>query len=235
MLAQRDPQEQQGEQAPAHAALAWLGHAGSVPVAAAGRVGDARGEEGAVDLLSSGRPRPPEPRTPPPWMSRVRRLWRHRGTRAGAVVLVAAAALALLQVTVHPERRLADRAASQTPTASPFPTPPFDHRPGRTPIPRPRRRPATCCRPTAGHRRPGPASATRAANLVLGRYCADPTRYGLTMEPITNGPSHRLPPASAWWSSIACSPTRGTEMLLSLAWEGHAYRWFGPLALSRGC
>jgi hypothetical protein len=55
-------------------------------VAAAALVRDARGEEGAVDLLSSGQQRRPEPRARP-WLARARRLWRHRGTRAAAVVL----------------------------------------------------------------------------------------------------------------------------------------------------
>ena len=87
-----------------------------------------------MDLLSSGQQRPPEP-PPRPWLAAARRLWRRRGTRAAAVVLVVAAALALLQVTVRPERRSAGRAAGASPTQ--LPTPPFDHRPGRTPIPAP--------------------------------------------------------------------------------------------------
>ena len=27
----------------------------------------------------------------------------------------------------------------------------------------------------------------------------------------------------------------GTEMQLSLVWAGSAYRWFGPLTLTKGC
>ena len=186
-----------------------------------------------MDLLSSGRPRPPEPRTRP-WLSRARRLWRHRGTRAGAVVLVAAAALALLQVTVHPERRLVDRGDSPTPTASPFPTPPFDRRPGRTPIPAPAQTGDLLSGPLPVTGDPGPASATRAANLVLGRYCSDPSRYGLTIEPYADGRSidvHHL--AVVIVDRVLTDA--GTELRLTLDWDGRAYRWFGPRGLTRGC
>ena len=91
----------------------------------------------------------------------------------------------LLQATARPERR----AAGPTPTASPLPAPLFDHRPGRTPIPAPAQTGDLLSGPLPVTGDPGPASATRAANLVLGRYCADPSRYGLTIEPYADGRS----------------------------------------------
>jgi hypothetical protein len=189
------------------------------------------GEEGAVDLLSSGQQRPPEPRARP-WLARARRLWRHRGTRAAAVVLVAATALVLLQATVRPERRAVDRAAGPTPTL--VPGPPFDHRPGRTPIPAPVQTGdlVSGLLPFTGL--PGRDAAGRAAGLVLGRYCADLSRYAFTIEPYADGrliDFHHLHVVVV----DRVLTDSGTEMQLSLAWEGSAYRWFGPLSLVDGC
>ena len=184
-----------------------------------------------MDLLTSGQQRPPEPRARP-WLARARRLWRHRGTRAAAVVLAAAAALVLLQATAHPGRRVVDRAAGPTPTL--FPTPPFDHRPGRTPIPAPAQTGDRLSGSLPSTGPPGRTAAARAAGLVLGRYCADPSRYGMTLEPFTEGRGsdfHRLDVVIVDRELT----DSGTEMLLSLAWEGDAYRWFGPLTLVDGC
>jgi hypothetical protein len=188
------------------------------------------GRGGAVALLSSGSRRPPE-RRGRPWPARARRLWRHRATRVGAVVLAGAAALTLLQLTAPPQRRPAP-ASAPTPTRTPAPS--FDRLPGRTPIPTPAQTGDRLSGPLPVTGDPGRASATRAANLVLGRYCAEPARYGLTVEPYTDGRSidfHRLTVVVV----DRVLTDSGTEMLLSLVWEGHAYRWFGPLSLVNGC
>jgi hypothetical protein len=189
------------------------------------------GEEGSVDLLSSGQQRPPEP-TPRPWLARARRLWRRRGTRAAAVVLVAAAALVLLQVTVRPERRAADRAAGPAPTH--LPGPPFDHRPGRTSIPAPLQTGDLLSGSLPFTGSPSRDAAGRAAGLVLGRYCADLSRYAFTVEPYADDRSidfHHLHVVVV----DRVLTDSGTDMRLSLEWEGSAYRWFGPLALVNGC
>jgi hypothetical protein len=181
-----------------------------------------------VDLLSSGPRRPPEPRGRP-WLARARRLWRHRATRVGAVVLAAAAALTLLQLTGHPQRR---PASAPTPTAAAAPS--FDRLPGRTPIPAPAQTADRLSGPLPATGDPGRASATRAANLVLGRYCAEPGRYGLTVEPYTDGRSIDFRRLTVVVVDRVLTDS-GTEMLLSLVWEGLAYRWFGPLSLVNGC
>jgi hypothetical protein len=184
-----------------------------------------------VDLLSSGQQRPPEPRARP-WLVRARRLWRHRGTRAGAVVLVAATALVLLQATVRPERRAGERAAGAA--ATQLPAPPFDRRPGRTPIPAPAQTGDLLSGPLPFTGPPSRASAARAAALVLGRYCADLGRYGFTVEPYADERSidfHHLQVVVV----DRVLTDSGTDMELSLDWEGDAYRWFGPLTLISGC
>ncbi len=145
-----------------------------------------------MDLLSSGRPRPPEPRTRP-WLSRARRLWRHRGTRAGAVVLVAAAALALLQVTVRPER-LGDRAAGPDPDREPVPGPAVRPPPRADADPGPGadRRPAV--RPAAGHRRPGHRVGNPGREPRPGPVLRRPQPLRAHHRAVRRRPVHRLPP-----------------------------------------
>lgn len=184
-----------------------------------------------MDLLSSGQQRLPEPGARP-WLARARRLWRHRGTRAAAVVLVAAAALVLLQATARPERRAVDRAAG--PTTSLLPGPPFDHRPGRTPIPAPAQTRDLLSGPLPFTGPPSRDAAGRAAALVLGRYCSDLSRYAFTIEPYADERSidfHRLQVVVV----DRVLTDSGTDMELSLEWEGSTYRWFGPLSLINGC
>jgi hypothetical protein len=149
-------------------------------------------------------------------------------------VLVAAAALVLLQVTARPQRRVVDRAAGPTPTLSPLPAPTFDRRPGRTPIPAPVQTGdlLSGLLPFTGP--PGRDAAARAAALVLGRYCADPSRYGLTIEPYADGRSINFHHLTVVIVDRVLTDS-GTAMQLSLAWEGRAYRWFAPLGLARGC
>jgi hypothetical protein len=146
-------------------------------------------------------------------------------------VLAAAAALALLQLTVHPQRRPV-HAAAPSPTGSPAPS--FDRLPGRTPIPAPAQTGDRLSGPLPATGDPGRASATRAANLVLGRYCAEPGRYGLTIEPYTDGRSIDFRHIAVVVVDRLLTDS-GTEMQLSLDWEGRAYRWFGPLTLLDGC
>jgi hypothetical protein len=188
-----------------------------------------------VDLLSSGRERPPEPRARP-WLARARRLWRRRGAKAGVIVLCTATALALLQATVRPERRAVGRAAGPTPTLSPVPAPLFDQRPGRTPIPAPVQTGdrLSGLLPFTGP--PGRDAAARAVALVLGRYCAEPSRYGVTIEPYADGRSIDFRHLGVVVVDRVLTDS-GTEMLLSVDWagNGHGYRWFGPLTLLRGC
>lgn len=184
-----------------------------------------------MDLLSSGQQQPPEPRAHP-WLGRARRLWRRRGTRAAAVVLVVAAALVLLQVTVRPERRPADRAAGPSPTQ--LPAPPFDRRPGRTPIPTPAQ---TGDRLSGSLPVTGPPSrdaAGRAAGLVLGRYCSDLSRYAFTVEPYADDRSIDFQHVQVVVVDRVLTDS-GTDMELTLDWDGSAYRWFGPLSLVNGC
>jgi hypothetical protein len=180
-----------------------------------------------VDLLSSGSRRPPETRARP-WLARARRLWRHRASRVGALVLAAAAALALLQLTADPE----PRSVQAAPT--PAPQPSFDRLPGRTPIPAPAQTGDRLSGPLPPTGDPGAESARQAANLVLGRYCAEPDRYGLTIEPYTDGRAIDFRRLTVVVVDRVLTDS-GTEMQLSLVWRGRSYRWFGPLTLVDGC
>ena len=182
-----------------------------------------------MDLLSSGRERAPAR----PWLARARRLWRRRGIRAGAVVAVAAAALALLQATGPPERRVADRSAS--PTAAPAgPTPPFDTRPGRTPIPAPAQTGDLLSGPLPYTGVPSRDAAARAAALVLGRYCADVGRYVFALEPDTDGTRDDFHHLDVLVTDRELTDA-GPSMRLILDWQDTAYRWLGPLRLLNGC
>jgi hypothetical protein len=184
-----------------------------------------------VDLLSSGQQRAPEPE-PRPWLARARRLWRHRGTRAAAVVLVAAAAVVLLQATVRPERRDGQPAAAATP--SPFQPPPFDHRPGRTPIPAPVQTGDLLSGSLPVTGAPSRDAAGRAAGLVLGRYCSDLSRYAFTVEPYSDDRSIDFEHVQVVVVDRVLTDS-GTDMELRLDWDGSGYRWFGPLSLVNGC
>jgi len=146
-------------------------------------------------------------------------------------VVVAATALALL-FTAHPQRRPLH--AAPTPTGSPSPAPLFDRRPGRTPIPAPVQTGdlLSGLLPFTGP--PSRNAATRATNLVLGRYCSDPSRYGLTIEPYTEDRSIGFDHVDVVVVDRVLTDS-GTEMQLSLTWDGSAYRWFGPLSLVNGC
>jgi hypothetical protein len=190
-----------------------------------------------VDLLASGdqRPSPPEP---PAWARRFRRLWRHRGARVGAVVLAAAAALVVLQLTVDPQPR--PRAArppvSAAPTTVTRATPPFDQLPGRTPIPAPAQTGDLLSGPLPVIGGPDRPRALRVAAMIVGRFCADLSRYTLELEPDTNVAAH----ADDFHHLGVLVTDReltdsGPAMRLTLDWDHRAYRWTGPLTLLNGC
>jgi hypothetical protein len=138
----------------------------------------------------------------------------------------------LLQVTGRPERRAADRAAGPVPTQ--LPGPPFDHRPGRTPIPAPLQTGDLLSGSLPFTGSPSRDAAGRAAGLVLGRYCADLSRYAFTVEPYADDRSIDFQHLHVVVVDRVLTDS-GTDMQLSLEWEGSAYRWFGPLALVNGC
>jgi hypothetical protein len=186
-----------------------------------------------VDLLSAGPERPPGPESRR-WVTRGRRLWRHRGTRAAAVVLVAALALVLLRATVDPQPRI--RAAAPA-TASPSPAgpmAPFDRLPGRTPIPVPAQTRDGLSGPLPVLGGPDRATSVRAVQLVLGRFCAEPQRYVLTLQPDTNGRADDFHHLDVLVTDRELTDS-GPAMRLTLDWDGRAYRWLGPLTLLRGC
>ena len=100
------------------------------------------------------------------------------------------------------------------------PAGPFDHLPGRTPIPA-----ATVGTDRMGGELPpsdGPdeAAALRAVRLVLGRYCLRPDGYEFTPAPL-----------DGWLSLgvLAVQRDRGGGSLIdvSLIWTGRSYRWAG--------
>lgn len=180
-----------------------------------------------MDLLSSGTERP----------RRELRVWRRRGVRVAAVVLVAAASLVLLRSTVDTSPSEVDRqvlAGSPSP-AAPRPLPPFDRRPGRVPIPAPARAGGllTGMLPPAGGG-PDRAAAARAVRLVLGRYCVEPRAYAFTL-----GSTEPARPEN--WRQVTVllflleRGGNAPSLQLQLSWTGRAYRWSGPEELLTGC
>jgi hypothetical protein len=169
------------------------------------------GREGAVDLLSSGPQRPPEPTASR--LGRARRLLRHRSTRVAAVVLVAAAALAVLQATVRPERRVVGPGA---------------------PIPAPAQTGDLLSGPLPSTGPPSRDAAARATALVLGRYCADPGRYEFTLDPDADGTHDDFHHLNVLVADRQLTDS-GPATWLILDWQRTAYRWLGPLTLAGGC
>jgi hypothetical protein len=171
-------------------------------------------------------------------MARGGRLWRRRGVRAGAVVLAAAAALATLQLTVDPQPR--PRAARPPVTTAPRtpagPTPPFDRLPGRTPIPAPAQTGTLLSGPLPVIGGPDRPTAGRAAGLIVGRFCADLSRYTLELQPDIDVAAH----ADDFHHLGVLVTDReltdsGPAMRLTLDWDSGVYRWTGPLTLLNGC
>jgi hypothetical protein len=150
-----------------------------------------------------------------------------------AVVLVAAAVAVLLaRSTSDPSPSEAARRAALS--VAPTPRPPFDGRPGRTPIPAP----AVVgdllsgTLPEVGP--PGRAAAGRAVELVLGRYCADPAAYVFPLGREAAGVEQD-------WRHVTVAvfrTERGSStprLMLTLDWLGEIYRWTGPADLLDGC
>jgi hypothetical protein len=158
-----------------------------------------------------------------------------------AVVLVAAAAAVLLaRSTSDPsssevERRAAVAASASAAAAlSPTPVPPFDRRPGRTPIPAPVRAGDRLSGTLPATGPPARAAATRAVELVLGRFCADPAAYAYPLGPEALGVAQDWRHVSVALFRIergASTPS----LRLTLDWTGAAYRWTGPADLLAGC
>lgn len=175
-----------------------------------------------MDLLSSG---PAGPR-------RVARLWRRRGVRIGAAVLTAVVALVLLRFTAVTPRSTVDRAvAAETPVPPP---PTFDRLPGRTPIPDPAQTGDLLSGPLPPIGAPTAAVARTAIGLVLGRYCADLSRFTVMLEPDTDGRAADYHHLDAFVTDVLYTDS-GPAMRLTLDYDGRVYRWLGPLTLLRGC
>jgi hypothetical protein len=182
-----------------------------------------------VDLLSSGPERPPQ---------RASRIWRRRSVRLTAVVLVAAAVLLLLRSTVDttPSGLARSTVDNPTPVVSlpPRPTPPYDQRPGRTPIPAPAQTGdgLSGLLPATGvlDRR----AAVEAVELVLGRFCLEPGRYAFTLDPDHDGTREDWHHVDVLVVDIERSYA-GPALRLFLDWAGRSYRWLGFLNLLDGC
>jgi hypothetical protein len=182
-----------------------------------------------VDLLSSGPERPPQ---------RASRIGRRRSVRLAAVVLVATAALLLLRSTVDTApprvpRSTVDRAAPVVPLP-PQPTPPYDRRPGRTPIPAPAQTGdgLSGLLPATGG--PDRHAADAAVGLVLGRYCLDPAGYAFTLDPDHDGTREDWHHVDVLVFDLQRSYA-GPALRLFLDWAGRSYRWLGFLNLLDGC
>ncbi|MFL6128617.1 MAG: hypothetical protein ACJ73E_06085, partial [Mycobacteriales bacterium] len=112
---------------------------------------------------------------------------------------------------------------------APVPTPPFDRLPGRVPIPAPTHAGwfVRGTLPPTGP--PARASAQRAAELVLGRFCARPDRYTLTFAP---GPDWRTVEVLGFGLDRGGDPP---AIRLQLAWTGGSYQWTGPAVQLATC
>ncbi len=190
-------------------------------------------DAGGVDLLSSGpsRQRPVAPSR----QRRVARIWRRRDVRVGTAVLTAVLALVLLRFTVDPARSTVDRPVPAAAPATPPPPPPtFDRLPGRTVIPDPAQTGDLLSGPLPSIGPPTAGVARQAIGLVLGRYCADLSRFTVELKPDTDGRNHDYHHLDVFVTDRLYTDS-GPAMRLTLDYHGQAYRWLGPLALLRGC
>ncbi len=181
-----------------------------------------------MDLLSSGPERP----------KRASRVWRRRSVRAAVVVLVAAAALVLLRSTVDSPPSGSPRSTVDNPgpavSLPPRPTPPYDRRPGRTPIPEPAQTGDGLSGPLPATGGPDKRAAAAAVDLVLGRYCLDPGRYTFTLDPDHDGTREDYHHVDVLVFRLDGSGS-GPDLRLFLDWAGRSYRWLGFLSLRAGC
>ncbi|HEU4349833.1 MAG TPA: hypothetical protein VFR35_18800 [Actinoplanes sp.] len=179
-----------------------------------------------MDVLSSGPERPAGPsgsRAVDAWRRALARRSRQRGVRRGVAVvavLVAAGGLGALRSGTDPAVPVSPPAAG-APEVGSLPTPPFDRQPGRVPIPAPTHAGwyVRGTLPPTGP--PGRAAAERATQLVLGRFCARPERYALSIAPERS------------WRSVEVfgfGLDRGGDppgIRLRLSWTGTSYEWTG--------
>jgi hypothetical protein len=183
-----------------------------------------------LDLLTSGPERP----------RRVGRIWRRRGARLAVAVLATAAALVLFRSTVDmsgsgvDQPAVAGPAALATTSGPPRPTPPYDRRPGRTPIPEPAQTGDALSGPLPGVGGPDKRAAGASVDLVLGRYCLDPGRYTFTLDPDRDGTRADWHHVDVLVFGLGDSGS-GPALRLFLDWTGRSYRWLGLLTLLDGC
>ena len=147
-------------------------------------------------------------------------------------MLAAVAALVLLRLTVGTST--VDRPAAAATTTPPPPPPSFDRLPGRTPIPDPAQTGDVLSGPLPAVGPPTASVARQAIGLVLGRYCADPDRFALRLEPDTDGAAADYHHVDVFVTDLLHSDS-GPSMRLILDYQSGAYRWLGPLTLLRGC
>ena len=169
-------------------------------------------------MSSGGRRRLPARLVRRPRRRRLPRL--PRWPLAGAGVLVAAAAVLVLRAAADP---IVPPVADLPPVAGQWldrPAGLFDHLPGRTPIPAATVAVDRVSGELPPFDRPDDASALKAVQLVLGRYCLQPDGYELTLAPL-----------DGWLSlgALAVRWDRGDRSLIdiSLIWTGRSYRWAG--------
>jgi hypothetical protein len=153
--------------------------------------------------------------------------------RAAAAALVAVAAVVLVRFAL--DDRPPGRSAAPTPAPAPassasaaVPRPPYDTGPGRTPIPAPTQigDQLSGVMPDLGG--PDRAAARRAADLVLGRYCADPARYTFSLD---GGPDWR----QVRIFLVELDRSGGPVQQWRLVWTGRTYQWIAPVTLAAGC
>ena len=147
--------------------------------------------------------------------------------RVGVVLAVLAVAAGLAALRSGAEQVAEPVAVG--PEVGSVPTPPFDRLPGRVSIPLPTHAGwfVHGTLPPVGP--PARAGAERAAQLVLGRFCARPERYTLTFAPQED------------WRSVdvlVFGLDRSGDppaVRLRLSWTGTSYEWTGPAVQLSAC
>ena len=150
----------------------------------------------------------------------IRRRW------LGLVLAVLVTAGAIAALRAGAEQAEAPVAGE---SAAALPTPPFDRLPGRVPIPPPTHAGwfVHGTLPAVGP--PGRASAERSAQLVLGRFCARPERYTLTLAPEQDW---RGVDVLAFGLDRSGDPP---AVRLRLSWTGSSYEWTGAAVQLSAC
>jgi hypothetical protein len=127
-----------------------------------------------------------------------------------------------------------DPPAAAAPAQPLAPPPTFDRLPGRTPIPDPAQTGDLLSGPLPVLGAPTEKVARRAAGLVLGRYCADLSRFSFVLEPDTDGRRPDYHHLDVLVTDVLYTDS-GPAMRLTLDFDSGAYRWLGPLTLLQGC